>query len=148
MSMRNIRQVERLQSGWAKHIAFALALMAFAVVWFGSRPKLAIDSSDSGVAIAYNSWLVGKQEIDVRFADVREVRLFDSAPPMHKQSGSDAGRTRIGAFATDQLGPFKAAISDENRPVLYVKTGKVAVMFTPDVDAVTLLEKIQAQMQH
>jgi hypothetical protein len=146
--MRNIRQVERLQGGWIRYIAAVVALAALVVVWLASRPKLAIDTSDTGVSIAYNSWLVGKQEIAVNFADVREVRLFDQAPPMQKQTGSDAGRTRIGAFTADQLGSFKAAIADETRPALYVRTDTVAFMFTPKVDAVTLMEKIQAQMKH
>lgn len=124
---------------WAL-LAIIMALLA--ITWFGYSSTMAFTASDTALTISYRGVLFIKTTHVINFADIERVELYPTAPPMRRTFGAHMGSTRVGTFAVDELGSFKAIINDIDRPLLFIKTKDQAYLISPD-DAAALMQTME-----
>ncbi|HWI61534.1 MAG TPA: PH domain-containing protein [Symbiobacteriaceae bacterium] len=132
-------------SGPKIKLALALVILGFmAVMYFSFKTSMNVSTSDSSLTISYRSFVFAKTTYTVNFADVEQVVLYEKAPSMRKVFGSNMGSTRVGTYSTPDLGDFKAAVDDVNRPLLFIKTKDQGYMLSP-ADAAALKQTIESK---
>lgn len=128
-----------------KWVIFGIIMAFLAITWFGYSSTMTYSASDTALTISYRGALYIKTTHVINYADIERVDLFQSAPPMRRTFGANMGAIRVGTFASDDLGSFKAVINDISRPLLFIKAKDQAYMISPD-DAASLQHTIRAKL--